>query len=118
MLGELDRIREAPVDRRPSCARLATSSSACSRSGSRRPGPSAGRSAGLFVHDLPGRRARRATASAIEAVTVEDVQRVARDHVHPEAAAIVLVGDNEQFAEPLAAAGLGPMTVIEDEAQG
>ena len=66
------------------------------------------RSAGLFVHDLPDDELAR-YRSAIEAVTIDDVQRVARDHVHPEASAIVLVGDNEQFAEPLAAASLGPV---------
>jgi zinc protease len=116
MLGELDRIRETPVEASELRAardfligvfplRFET------------PGPVAGALGGLFVHDLPDDELER-YRSAIEAVTVEDVQRVARDHVHPEASAIVLVGDNEQFSEPLAAAALGPLTVIEDDAQG
>ena len=48
---------------------------------------------------------------------MEEVQRVAREHIRPEAAAIVLVGDQGQFGSALAAEGLGPITVIED-AQG
>jgi zinc protease len=114
MLGELDRIREAPVEVSELRAardfligvfplRFET------------PGPVAGSLAGLFVHGLPDDELERYRA-AIEAVTVDDVQRVARDHVHPDASAIVLVGDNAQFAEPLAAATLGPVTVVEDEA--
>jgi predicted Zn-dependent peptidase len=114
MLGELDRIREAPVEASELRAardfligvfplRFET------------PGPVAGSLAGLFVHGLPDDELERYRA-AIEAVTVDDVQRVARDHVHPDASAIVLVGDNAQFAEPLAAAALGPVTVVEDEA--
>ena len=112
MLGELDRIRETPVDASELRAardfligvfplRFET------------PGPVAGALGGLFVHDLPDDELER-YRSAIEAVTIDDVQRVARDHVHPEASAIVLVGDNEQFAEPLAAASLGPVTVLEE----
>ena len=112
MLGELDRIRETPVEASELRAardfligvfplRFET------------PGPVAGALGGLFVHDLPDDELER-YRSAIEAVTIDDVQRVARDHIHPDASAIVLVGDNEQFAEPLSAAALGPVTVLED----
>ena len=58
------------------------------------PGPVAGSLAGLFVHDLPDDELARYRA-AIEAVTAADVQRVAREHIRPEAAAIVLVGDHD-----------------------
>jgi zinc protease len=116
MLGELDRIRETPVE--PSELRAARDFLiGVFPLRFETPGPVAGALGGLFVHDLPDDELER-YRSAIEAVTIDDVQRVARDHVHPEASAIVLVGDNEQFAEPLAAAALGPLTVTEDDAQG
>ncbi len=77
------------------------------------PGPVAGSLAGLFVHDLPDDELDRYRPS-IEAVTAEDVQRVAREHIHPEAAAVVLVGDHDQFGEALEAAGIGPVDVVRD----
>jgi zinc protease len=77
------------------------------------PGPVAGSLAGLFVHDLPDDELDRYRA-AIEAVTAADVQRVAREHIRPEAAAIVLVGDHDQFGADLAAAGVGDVEVIRD----
>ena len=80
------------------------------------PGPVAGSLAGLFVHDLPEDELTRYRGS-IEAVTADEVQRVAREHIRPEAAAIVLVGDHDQFGSALEAEGLGPIKVIED-AQG
>ena len=58
------------------------------------PGPVAGSLAGLFVHGLPDDELDR-YRGAIEAVTADDVQRVARAHIRPEAAAIVLVGDDD-----------------------
>ena len=77
------------------------------------PGPVAGSLAGLFVHDLPDDELAR-YRGAIEAVTVDDVLRVARDHIRPEAAAIVLVGDHTLFGTELEAQGLGPIEVIRD----
>jgi len=77
------------------------------------PGPVAGSLAGLFVHGLPDDELARYRA-AIEAVTAGDVQRVARDHVHPERAAIVLVGDHDAFGEALGAAGIAPVDVRVD----
>ncbi len=77
------------------------------------PGPVAGSLAGLFVHGLPDDELAR-YRGAIEAVTRDDVLRVARDHVHPETAAIILVGDHEAFGESLAAAGIAPIDVEVD----
>ena len=115
MLGELDRIREAPVtDDELRAARDFLVGVFPLRFET--PGPVAGSLAGLFVHDLPEDELTRYRGS-IEAVTVEEVQRVAREHIRPEAAAIVLVGDHGQFGSALEAEGLGPITVIED-AQG
>ncbi len=77
------------------------------------PGPVAGSLAGLFVHDLPDDELGRYRA-AIEDVTADDVLRVARDHIRPEAAAIVLVGDHDQFGGALAEAAFGPVDVVRD----
>ncbi len=77
------------------------------------PGPVAGSLAGLFVHDLPDDELARYRA-AIEAVSADDVLRVARDHVHPDVAAIVLVGDHEQFAGALEAEDLGRVEIVRD----
>ena len=77
------------------------------------PGPVAGSLAGLFVHGLPDDELEHYRDS-IEAVTAADVLRVARDHIRPEAAAVVLVGDHEQFGAALDAAGIGPVEVLRD----
>jgi len=111
-LVELDRIRVAPVTDAELAAardflvgvfplRFETS------------GPVAGSLSGLFVHGLPDDELAR-YRGAIEAVTTDDVLRVARAHIHPEAAAIVLVGDHDAFGEELAAAGIAPIEVQVD----
>jgi zinc protease len=112
-LFELERIREHPVDDAELRAardylvgvfplRFET------------PGPVAGSLAGLFVHGLPDDELAGYRA-AIEGVTVEDVLRVARDHIHPDRAAIILVGDHDAFGGALAAAGIAPIDVQEDQ---
>lgn len=111
-LAELDRIREAPVtDAELRAARDFLVGVFPLRFET--PGPVAGSLAGLFVHDLPDDELDRYRA-AIEAVTAADVQRVAREHIRPEAAAIVLVGDHDRFGADLAAAGVGDVEVIRD----
>jgi len=47
-------------------------------------------------------------------VTADDVLRVAREHVRPDRAAVVLVGDLDAFGEGLEAAGIGPVDVVRD----
>jgi zinc protease len=112
LLAELERIREAPVsDAELRAARDFLIGVFPLRFET--PGPVAGSLAGLFVHELPDDELVR-YRPAIEAVTAADVQRVAREHIRPDAAAIVLVGDNAQFGEALAGEDLGPVTVIED----
>ncbi len=81
------------------------------------PGPVVGSLAGLFVHDLPDDELDH-YRDAIEAVTADDVLRVARAHIEPERAALVLVGDEAQFGGDLEAAGLGPVEVIRDPEPG
>jgi zinc protease len=51
----------------------------------------------------------------VRAVTVADVQRVAREHLRPEELQIVVVGDPAQVREPLTALGLGPVSVLDAE---
>jgi zinc protease len=113
ILVELDRIREAPVtDAELRAARDFLVGVFPLRFET--PGPVAGSLAGLFVHDLPDDELIR-YRGAIEAVTVEDVQRVARAHVHPDAAAIVLVGDYDAIGPVLDAEALGPVSVVFDD---
>lgn len=68
----------------------------------------AGRLADLVVYDLP-LDYYRTYRDRIGAVTLEDVHRAAREHVRPEAMAIVVVGDAAQVEEPLRALGAGPV---------
>ncbi len=112
LLAELDRIREAPVgDAELRAARDYLVGVFPLRFET--PGPVAGSLAGLFVHGLPDDELGRYRA-AIEAVTADDVLRVAREHLRPERAAIVLVGDSDGFAETLGAAGLAPSVERDD----
>lgn len=78
------------------------------------PAAVAGVLTGLAVHGLPVDELvdyRR----RIEAVDVEAVTRAARDHLHVDRAAIVLVGDIEAFGPALEAAGLGTIVIDRDE---
>ena len=78
------------------------------------PGPVAGALAGLHVHELPDDELTR-YRPAIEAVTAEDIQRVAREHIDLDHVAIVLVGDADAFGDELEAAALGRVVVERDE---
>ena len=78
------------------------------------PGPVVGSLSGLFTYDLPEDELIR-YRSAIEAVTIEDVQRAAREHIHPDRCAIVLVGDHDKIGADLEAAGIAPVEVVTDE---
>ena len=77
------------------------------------PGPVAGSLAGLFIHGLPDDELDR-YRGAVEAVSADDVLRVARAHIRPEAAAIVVVGDADQFGSALEERNAGPVEVIRD----
>jgi zinc protease len=115
-LLELDRIREAPVtDAELRAARDYLVGVFPLRFET--PGPVVGSLAGLFVHDLPDDELAR-YRPAIEAVSADDVLRVARAHIHPERAAIVLVGDHAQFGAALEAAALAPVERIVDAEPG
>ncbi len=64
----------------------------------------------LDVHGLP-EDSLDTYRARVRAVTVRDVAQAALDHLHPERAAIVLVGPAEQI-EPLVA-DLGPVRIVE-----
>ena len=65
---------------------------------------------GLGVEELVGYRGR------IEAIGIEAIADAARDHLHVDEAAIVLVGDVDAFGEALEAADLGRIVIERDEA--
>ena len=64
---------------------------------------------GLGVEELVGYRER------IEAVGIADIAAAAREHLHVDEAAIVLVGDVDAFGEALEAADLGRIVIERDE---
>jgi hypothetical protein len=51
----------------------------------------------------------------IEAVTTEDVRQAARDHIHMDRLAIVLVGDADVVGVDLEAAGFGDVEIIRED---
>jgi zinc protease len=70
--------------------------------------------AGLLIHDLPMDELDR-YRPAIEGVSAADVERAAREHIHPEELAIVLVGDADAIGPALEGAEIGPMVVEREE---
>ena len=64
---------------------------------------------GLSINELVDYRRR------IEAVDVAAVSAAARDHLHIDRAAIVLVGDVDAFGSALEEAGLGTLVIDRDE---
>lgn len=73
--------------------------------------------AGLAVHGL-GLDELVDYRSRIEAVDIEAVAAAARDHLHVDRSAIVLVGDVDAFGPALEAAGLGTIVIERDDATG
>ena len=61
---------------------------------------------GLNMNDLQTYRER------VKAVTVDDVQRVARNYLHPDELTVVLVGDASAFVKQLPGAGFDKFEVI------
>ena len=70
--------------------------------------------AGLLIHGLPMDELDR-YRPAIEGVSDEDVHAAARNHVRPDEAAIVLVGDADAILPSLEGAALGRITVEREE---
>src|SRR6185312_8606634 len=66
----------------------------------------------IATHDLP--LDELATYQArIAAVTAADVRRAAREHLHPERAKVVIVGDRKVIDAPLSELGLGAPLVLD-----
>jgi zinc protease len=110
IMGELERIREAPVEADELDAardylvgvfplRFETSAQV------------AGALSGLVVYGLPDDELDR-YRPAIAAVSAEDVLAAARARIDPAAASIVVVGDVAKFEEPLREAGYADVEVI------
>ena len=49
---------------------------------------------------------------AVQAVTAGDLARVAKQYLLPDRMVVVVVGDRATIEKPIAAAGLGPVTVV------
>ena len=79
------------------------------------PGAVVGALAGLAVHGL-GLDELVDYRSRIEAVDIDAVAAAARDHLHVDRSAIVLVGDVDAFGPALEAAGLGTIVIERDDA--
>ena len=113
LLAELDRIRDEPVTETELRAardylvgvfpiRFET------------PGAVLGAIAGLAVHDLADEELT-SYRDRIEAVTIEDVARVAREQIHMDRLAVVIVGDADAVADELGRAGIGTIEIERDE---
>jgi zinc protease len=72
---------------------------------------------GLFVHDLPDDELAQ-YRPLVEAVTAEDVQTAAQQHIDPDRVAIVIVGDAAAIAADLEAAGFGELEIVREEIPG
>jgi predicted Zn-dependent peptidase len=72
---------------------------------------------GLFVHALPDDEVAR-YRPLVEAVTAEDVQRAALEHVDPDRLAIVVVGDADAIASDLEAAAFGELEIVREDVSG
>jgi predicted Zn-dependent peptidase len=71
----------------------------------------------IVIHGLPDDELAR-YRPAIEAVTAADVTLAAQSHIHPDEAAILLVGDAAAFLPALEDAGLGAITVEREAGDG
>ncbi|MGH2513000.1 MAG: M16 family metallopeptidase [Candidatus Limnocylindrales bacterium] len=78
------------------------------------PGPVVAALGGLVVHDLPDDELAT-YRSRIEAVRADQVQAIAAARIHPDRAAIVMVGDAARIVGDLEEAAIGPLEVIRDD---
>jgi zinc protease len=69
---------------------------------------------GLFAFDLPDDELAR-YRGCVEAIDVAAVQKAARDHLHTDRLAIVVVGDAAAVAGDLEAAGFGEFELVAEE---
>jgi predicted Zn-dependent peptidase len=67
---------------------------------------------GLYLNDLPEDYYQHFAAS-VNAVTKEDVVRVARKYIDPDHLAIVIVGDRKEIQKPLEALKIAPIVLLD-----
>jgi zinc protease len=70
-----------------------------------------GNIASIYTQGLPENYFQQ-FARAIEAVTRDDVVRVAQKYVDPDHLAIVIVGDRAKIEGPLAATKIAPIVIL------
>jgi len=112
LLAELDRIRQEPV----TAVELAAARDFLVGVFPLRfetPGPVVGALGGIVVHDLPDDELAT-YRPRIEAVSAADIQAVAEARIHPDRAAIIMVGDAARIVGELEAAAIGSVEVIRD----
>jgi zinc protease len=115
-LGELRRIREVPVTSEElTLARDYLVGVFPLRFET--PGAVVAAVGGIFAGGLPDDELAR-YRGLVESVTIDDVQKAAQDHIHPDRIAIVLVGDADAVGKDIEAAGFGEVEVIADERPG
>lgn len=78
------------------------------------PGPVVTALAGLATAQLPDDELAR-YRPGISTVSVADVRRAAAEHLHPDRAAIVLLGDADRIAGDVEAAGLGDVEILRED---
>lgn len=70
----------------------------------------------LYVQELP-EHYYQTYAKNIAAITRDDVLRAAKQHIHLDNLAIVIVGDRKTIEAPLAATGIAPIVHLDKQAQ-
>jgi predicted Zn-dependent peptidase len=70
----------------------------------------------LVLYDLPKDYFNK-YVQRIQAVTAEDVLQAARNYIHPDRSAIVIVGDVAKIREGLEALGYGPVVLLDSEGE-
>ncbi len=68
----------------------------------------------LFTYDLPLDYYNRLPAQ-IDAITAQDVQRVANAYVHPETSVVVAAGDRAKIEPELKKLSMGPVEILDTE---
>jgi zinc protease len=75
-------------------------------------GSIAGAISGIYVQDLP-ESYYQDFAAKVNAVTPDDLVRVAKKYIDLEKLNIVVVGDRAVVEEPLRKTGLGPVVILD-----
>ena len=110
LLGQLERIREAPPDE-AELAEVRDFLVGVFPLRFETTGGIASAIEPLAVYDLP-HDWWQTYRSSLEAVTTEDVHRVARELIRPDEALVLLTGDASVLRGELESSGLGPLEVI------